>query len=81
MEVVIFFTDYGQFPLFNFLENSEKYFENSGMGGEGKTRGEFERGYFKTLHRVGCFENFSFFLKYNRIGVPYGHDFFTGAKK
>ena len=35
-----------------------------------------ERGYFKTLHRVGCFENFSLFLTYNRIGVPYGHDFF-----
>ena len=40
----------------------------------------FERGYFKTLHRVGFFENFSLFLTYNRIGVPYGHDFFTGAK-
>ena len=39
-----------------------------------------ERGYFKTSHRVGFFENFSLFLTYNRIGVPYGHDFFTGAK-
>ena len=35
---------------------------------------------FQNVTQGRCFEKFSLFLTYNRIGVPYGHDFFTGAK-